>query len=64
MNTCLFCTRSWAAVVFVPGLVWSSTYSTSILRPLTPPAAFSRPMRALQPTSESPEVAEAAPVFE
>ena len=63
MNTCWFCTRSCAAVLFAPD-DWSSMYETSILRLFTPPPAFSRPTRALQPISESPDVAEATPVFE
>ncbi len=63
MNTCWFCTRSCAAVVFAPD-DWSSTYTTLILRPLTPPAAFSRATRALHPMSEVPDVADATPVFE
>ena len=43
MNTFLFWTRSCAAVVFpLFALDWSSTYSTSSLRPFTPPLAFSR----------------------
>ena len=63
MNTCWFCTRSCAAVLFTLD-DWSSAKETSILRPFTPPAAFSRPTRALQPMSESPDVAEATPVFE
>ena len=63
MNTWSFCTRLWAWVRLAADDA-SSTYSTSILRPFTPPAAFWRPMRALQPTSELPDVDAAAPVFD
>ncbi len=63
MYTCSFCTRLCAWVRLAADDA-SSTYSTSSLRPFTPPAAFSRPMRALHPMSELPDVDAATPVFE
>ena len=63
MNTCLFCTRSWAAVLFAPP-DWSSTISTLILRPFTPPAAFWRSTRDWQPLSALRNVDPATPVLE
>src|SRR6476646_4334516 len=61
--TCSFCTRLCAWVRLAADDA-SSTYSTSSLRPLTPPAAFCRPTRALQPRSELPDVDAATPVFD
>src|SRR5436190_20614774 len=61
--TCSFCTRLCACVRFAADDA-SSTYSTSSLRPLPPPAAFWRPTRALHPMSELPDVDAATPVFD
>src|SRR4249920_3246214 len=57
MNALRFSTRSFAELRFADDL--SSMASRLILRPLTPPLAFSAPMRALHPVSE-PLLADAA----
>ena len=56
-----FSTRSFAAVRFAP-LDLSSTYSTSIFRPLTPPSRLARSTRAWHALSEPWKVELAPPV--
>ncbi len=57
MNALLFCTRLLAESRFDADL--SSIASRLILRPFTPPFAFSAPIRALHPVAE-PSLADAA----
>src|SRR5215475_3497800 len=54
----------WVADRLPVGLDWSSAVTTSIVRPLTPPAAFTASKYALAPSAASKNVDEALPVTE